>query len=96
MGATDDDMYYAGSVEGPEGELAPNITPDEATGVGSWSIVDMTWFLQTSFKPDGDDAQGLMGELVTHGYSYLTEEDLKAIAVYLASLEPIDNEVKAP
>jgi len=96
MGATDDDMYYAGSVEGPEGELAPNITPDDATGVGSWSIADMTWFLQTSFKPDGDDAQGLMGEIATHGYSYLTDADLKAIAVYLASLEPIENEVKAP
>jgi mono/diheme cytochrome c family protein len=96
MGATDDDLYYAGSVEGPEGELAPNITPDDATGVGSWSEVDMTWFLQTSFKPDGDDAQGLMGEIVTHGYSYLSEADLKAIAVYLASLEPIENEVKVP
>jgi len=96
MGAPDDDMTYAGSVEGPEGELAPNITPDEKTGVGSWSIPDMTWFLQTSFKPDGDDAQGLMGELVTHGYSYLTDSDLKAIAVHLRSLEPIENEVKAP
>ena len=96
MGASDDDMYYAGSLEGPEGELAPNITPDEKTGVGSWSVPDMTWFLQTSFKPDGDDAQGLMGELVTHGYQYLTDADLRAIAVYLASLESIENEVKTP
>ena len=37
-----------------------------------------------------------MGELVTHGYQYLTDADLKAIAVYLASLESIENEVKAP
>lgn len=57
MGASDDDMYYAGSTEGPEGELAPNITPDEATGIGKWSVPDIVWFLQTSFKPDGDDAQ---------------------------------------
>lgn len=96
MGATDESMYYAGSVEGPEGELAPNITPDQATGVGSWSLPDMTWFLQTSFKPDGDDAQGLMGEIITHGYQYLSDADLKAIAVYLASLEAIDNEVTPP
>lgn len=95
MGATDDDMYYAGSVEGPEGELAPNITPHEATGIGSWSVPDMVWFLQTSFKPDGNDAQGLMGELVEHGYRYLQESDLEAIAEYLRSLPPIDNEVKA-
>lgn len=94
MGATDDDLYYAGSAEGPEGELAPNITPDEATGIGKWSVPDMVWFLQTSFKPDGDDAQGLMGEIIDHGYRHLEESDLKAIAVYLESLEPIENEVK--
>ena len=96
MGATDDDLYYAGSVEGPEGELAPNITPHEATGIGSWSTPDITWFMQTSFKPDGDDAQGLMGELVTQGYSFLTDADLSAIAVYLKALEPIENKVEAP
>ena len=73
-----------------------NITPHEATGIGSWSKVDISWFMQTSFKPDGDDAQGLMGELVTHGYSYLTEADLNAIAVYLKALEPIENKVAAP
>ena len=95
MGATDDDMYYAGSVEGPEGELAPNITPHDETGVGKWSIPDMTWFLQWGFKPDGDDSQGLMGEVIEHGYVNLTDEDLEAIAVYLRSLPPIDNEVKA-
>lgn len=96
MGATDDDMYYAGSADGPEGEVAPNITPHEETGIGSWSTPDITWFLQTSFKPNGDDAQGLMSELVTHGYAYLTPEDLDAIALYLKSLEPIENEVEAP
>jgi mono/diheme cytochrome c family protein len=95
LGAVDEEMYYAGSVDGPEGELAPNITPDEETGVGKWSIPDMVWFLQMGFKPDGDDAQGLMGEVITHGYRYLEESDLKAISVYLKSLKPIQNEVKA-
>lgn len=95
LGALDEAMHYAGSVDGPEGELAPNITPDEETGVGSWSISDMVWFLQMGFKPDGDDAQGLMGEVIRHGYQQLDDTDLKAMAVYLASLEPIRNEVKA-
>jgi len=95
MGASDDARYYAGSVEGPEGELAPNITPDEKTGIGSWSTADITWFLQTGFEPDGNDAQGLMGELVEHGYQYLEHSDLEAIAGYLETLEPIEKEVKA-
>jgi hypothetical protein len=94
MGATNQDLYYAGSAEGPEGELAPNITPDDETGIGKWSIPDIVWLLQTSFKPDGDDAQGLMAEIVEHGYKHLEESDLKAIAVYLKSLPPLRNEVK--
>jgi mono/diheme cytochrome c family protein len=96
MGGPDESLYYAGSVEGPEGELAPNITPDEKTGIGSWDVPDVSWFLQTGFKPEGDDAQGLMGEIITQGYQHLEDADLKAIAVYLKSLKPIVNEVKAP
>jgi len=94
MGATDDDLYYAGSVEGPEGELAPNITPDETTGIGSWKTADITWFLQWGLKPDGNDTQGLMGEIIEHGYQQLTAEDLEAMAVYLESLPPIENQVR--
>ena len=85
------DMHYAGAKEGPEGEFAPNITPDDATGIGSWDEVDVAYFLQSGIKPDGDDVQGLMGLVIEHGYTDLTPEDLEAIAVYLKSLPPIDN-----
>jgi mono/diheme cytochrome c family protein len=89
LGGLNTSMYYAGSEDGPEGELAANITPDEATGIGSWSIADIVWLLQTGFKPNGDDVQGVMSELIEHGYQHLTEADLRAIAVYLRSLKPI-------
>jgi mono/diheme cytochrome c family protein len=95
MGGLQTEMAYAGSVEGPEGELAPNITPDTATGIGEWSIPDLVWFLQTGLKPDGDDTQGLMSELITNGYKDLSDADLRAIAVYLRSLKPIHNKVVA-
>jgi mono/diheme cytochrome c family protein len=94
MGATDEDLHYAGSTEGPEGELAPNITPDEKTGIGKWSTTDIVWFLQTNLLPDGDGTQGLMAEVIDKGYRHMEEADLKAIAVYLESLPPIENEVK--
>jgi len=55
----------------------------------------MVWYLRTGFKPDGDDTQGLMAELIEHGYQYMTKSDLKAIAVYLASIKPIANQVVA-
>jgi hypothetical protein len=44
-------------------------------------------------KPDGDDTQGLMSEVIEHGYSNLPQSDLKAIATYLKSLPPIENEL---
>jgi mono/diheme cytochrome c family protein len=93
LGGLKTTMAYAGSADGPEGELAPNITPDEATGIGTWSVVDIVWFLQTGFKPDGDDAQGLMSVIIDNGSKHLPEADLRAIAVYLRSLPPIHNKV---
>ena len=87
-------MHFAGSKEGPEGKLAPNITPHKKTGIGSWSRVDISYFLETGMKPDGDDAQGLMGEVIEFGYQNLQEEDLDALAEYLASLLPILNDLK--
>ncbi len=95
-GRLDARMHLAGSVEGPEGELAPNITPDDETGIGSWSRPDLTWFLQTGLKPDGDDTQGLMSEVIEHGYAHLSDADLGSIAEYLRSVPPVRHRVRAP
>jgi hypothetical protein len=37
---------------------------------------------------------GAMTDVVNHGTSFLTDEDLKAIAVYLKSVKPIRNKVE--
>lgn len=94
-GGVDRALWLAGSGDGPEGELAPNITPDDETGIGTWSINDIDWYLETGFKPDGDDTQGLMAELIEHGFSRIAKSDRRAIAEYLRSLTPIHNVVKA-
>ena len=93
MGGLQKDRRHAGTVDGPDGELAPNITPDAGTGIGSWSPADVVWFLQMGLKPDGDDTQGLMSELIETGYSHLSEADLGAIAAYIQSLPPIHHKV---
>lgn len=95
LGALAADMAYAGSTQGPEGELAPNITPHLEMGIGEWSTSDLVWYLRTGFKPDGDDTQGLMAELIENGYQYINKSDLQAIAVYLHSLQAIANQVTA-
>lgn len=71
LGGLKASMHYAGSREGPEGELAPNITPDQETGIGAWSKQDLQWLLETGMKPDADNVQGLMAEAIDDGYSHL-------------------------
>lgn len=92
-GALDRTRWLAGAAEGPEGELAPNITPDDATGIGRWTRADLVWYLQTGLKPDGDDTQGLMAEVIEHGYQHVPRADLEAIADYLDSVLPVENEL---
>jgi hypothetical protein len=87
-------MWLAGSRDGPEGELAPNITPHDETGIGSWSVPDLVWYLEMGLKPDGDDTQGLMSEVIEHGYAYLPASDLEAIAIYLKSIPALENELR--
>jgi mono/diheme cytochrome c family protein len=90
-GALDRSRWLAGSEDGPEGELAPNLTPDRETGVGDWTATDLVWFLQTAILPDGDDAGGLMQEVIEEGYTHVPAADLEAIAEYLGSLPPVEN-----
>ncbi len=94
LGGLNYEMHMAGSVDGPEGELAPNITPDLKTGIGSWSKIDISYFLKTGIKPDGDYTEGLMSEIIDSGYQYLVDEDLKSIAEYISTFTPIENNLR--
>jgi mono/diheme cytochrome c family protein len=82
-GALDRSRWLMGSEEGPEGELAPNITNDPHDGIGEWTRPDLIWFLQNALLPDGDDVQGLMREVIDEGYTHMPESDLHAIGDYL-------------
>jgi mono/diheme cytochrome c family protein len=95
LGGVDGGMSYAGTADGPEGKAVPNITPDPKTGIGDWSAVDLTYFLDTGILPDGDVAGGLMDEVIRQGTGRLTPADRHAIAVYLRALPPIENKVSA-
>ena len=85
--------HLAGSRYGPGGLTVPNITPDTETGIGSWSEVDLAFFLRTGFTPYGDDVQGEMREAIDDGLRHLTQDDLEAMAAYLKALPAIRNPV---
>ena len=83
----------AGTRYGPGGAV-PNITPDSESGIGSWSIGDLVFFFQTGLKPDGDDVQGEMRDVIEDGLRHLSKEDLRAIAAYLQAVPPIHHAVR--
>jgi mono/diheme cytochrome c family protein len=73
----------------PFGTLyAPNITPDQQTGIGAWSDTD---FLRAVHKGMSRDGTRLYPAFPYAAYTYLTDEDVLAIKAYLFSLEPIAN-----
>ncbi|MEZ4618504.1 MAG: c-type cytochrome [Caldilineaceae bacterium] len=72
-------------------EFAHNITPDEATGIGSWSEEEIASFLQTGVEPSGETIEGAMGQQITRRFSTLTDTDAAAIAAYLKSIPAVEN-----
>ena len=94
LGAPDTARAYAGTPDGPDGELVANITSDSETGLGDWSVADIVQLLKTGFKPDFDDVQGSMAEVIDDGLKHLTDDDLEAIAVYVKTLPAVHHKVE--
>lgn len=99
IGAPNQSLYMGGASEknGPLGEAVPNITPDKETGIGDWRRQDIAELLLTGIKPDSDNVQGLMYEVIQgtpHGYKDMKKEDALAIADYIKSIPAIKNKVK--
>jgi mono/diheme cytochrome c family protein len=71
----------------------PNLTPDEATGIGAWSEDQIVTALRTGARPDGRMLSPIMPWM---GLSNLTDEDAYAIAAYLKSLPAVANQAPPP
>lgn len=96
LGGLKTDMAYAGTRNGPEGSVIPNITPDKKTGIGRWSRADLVTYLESGLMPDGDLAGDLMAEVIDNGLKHLTKDDLAAIAEYVQSQPAIEHAVRKP
>lgn len=83
----DKDKYLSGA---PLGKwYAPNITPDNDSGIGRWSELDIVKYLRTGMLDKRAYAGGPMGEAVAHSTRYLTDGDLSAMANYLKAIPAI-------
>src|SRR6516164_9980660 len=80
------------ALETPFGALiGPNITPDVATGIGSWSEED---FRRVMHEGIGKGGARLYPAMPYPAYTKVTRDDMSAIWAYLRTLDPVRNEVR--
>ena len=67
----------------------PNLTPDQETGLGSWSDAEIARAIREGVDKDG------VGLVVMPAYNYkaLSDADVAAIIGYLRNLEPVHHEI---
>jgi mono/diheme cytochrome c family protein len=64
--------------------VAPDLTANDRTGLGAWSIDDVAEYLRNGRNAHAG-AGGAMADVITYSTSLLSDEDRHAIAVYLKS-----------
>lgn len=91
-GAPDMTKYLAGGqpFEGPWGVVyGGNITPDQKTGIATWTDDDIRKLIQAGVRQDGRVAI-----VMPRVYANLTDDDLTAMIHYLRSdVKPVEREV---
>jgi mono/diheme cytochrome c family protein len=89
------DQPFAGgrAIETPFGNIvAPNITPDPETGIGTWSDDEFDAALRQGIGRKGSP---LYPAMPYNAYTKLSRDDVLAIKAYLGSVTPVRNAVVA-
>jgi mono/diheme cytochrome c family protein len=73
------------------GWQAYNITPDQETGVGTWSDETLAQYIHTGHVEGYGTASGPMGEAIDNSLRHLKPEDIQALVVYLRTVPPISD-----
>ena len=67
-----------------------NLTPDEETGIGAWSDIQIERAIRAGL---GRHAGKQIAAMPWQGYAKLTQEDMTAIVAYLRSIKPVSHKV---
>jgi len=71
---------------------SPNITPDDATGIGKWTFADFKNAVHDGIRADG---AYLYPAMPYTAFTKIEDDDLKALWAFLRSLKPINKPQKA-
>ena len=91
LGGSSESKAFEGGMIPNQDWYAPSLTSNREAGLGNWDIKDIADLLQVGVSHRGA-TYGPMAEVVYNSLQYLTDEDVKAMAVYLKSLPPRDSE----
>jgi mono/diheme cytochrome c family protein len=72
--------------------VAPNITPDRATGIGTWSEADFRRAVKTGVSPGG---KRLYPAMPFPAYAKMSDDDVSKLWAYMQTVEPTRRAVQS-
>jgi mono/diheme cytochrome c family protein len=78
----------------PLGKIySTNITPDEETGIGRWTEVEIHRSMVQGVRPTGER---ILPVMPYEAYSGMAEDDIRALIAYLKTLKPVRKGTPSP
>lgn len=90
LGGSSESKAFEGGMIPNQNWYAPSLTSNHEAGLGNWKIEEIANLLQVGVSHRGT-VYGPMAEVVYNSLQYLTDEDARAMAVYLKALPQKDN-----
>jgi mono/diheme cytochrome c family protein len=87
LGGSKESEAFSGGMIPNQNWYAPSLTSNREAGLGEWSLQEISDLLQAGASHRGT-VYGPMAEVTFNSLQYLSDEDVRAMAVYLKSLPP--------
>ncbi|MFP5391996.1 MAG: c-type cytochrome [Gammaproteobacteria bacterium] len=91
LGGSKESKAFEGGMIPNQNWYAPSLTSNREAGLGNWDIQQIADLMQVGVSKHST-VYGPMAEVVYNSLQYLTDEDARAMAVYLKSLPQKDTE----
>jgi mono/diheme cytochrome c family protein len=85
LGGSSEAQAFEGGLIPMQAWYAPSLTSNKEAGLGDWSLEEIVALLKNGVSSRGA-VYGPMAEVVYDSLQYLTDEDVRAMAIYLKSL----------
>ena len=95
LGGSSESKAFQGGMIPNQNWYAPSLTSNREAGLGDWKIEDIVDLLQRGVSHRAT-VYGPMAEVVYNSLQYMSDEDARAMAVYLKALTSDETSVEGP